>query len=216
MKLKKAQSGKKKTTKTRTSVKKTAPKSIAKGNNGRYSRGRSRPRQEAVVTPQRAEEPPVILTWQERFLNALKKSANVYRSCLEAGVTRKTAYAHKKQDEEFALAWDEAIEDAVDTLEDEAWRRAYSGVERRVGHYYQGTRVGEDVITEYSDQLMTTLLRAHRPRKFRETVTNFTLDMSKLNNEQLERISAGEDPAAVLNSTTGSSGAGITEAPGTH
>lgn len=33
---------------------------------------------------------------------------------------------------------------------------------------YQGQKVAEKIVTEYSDSLMTLLLKAHRPEKYRE------------------------------------------------
>ena len=61
------------------------------------------------------------------------------------------------------------MESAVDDLEAEAWRRAKEGVEKPV--FQGGKQVG--VIREYSDTLMATLLKAHRPEKYRE---NFKIE----------------------------------------
>jgi hypothetical protein len=75
-------------------------------------------------------------------------------------------YVTREKDPEFAAAWEEALEEATDLLEEEARRRAHDGYEEPV--YYKGTQCG--VITRYSDQLMITLLKAHRPAKFRENI----------------------------------------------
>ena len=53
-----------------------------------------------------------------------------------------------------------------ESLEEEAHRRAVIGVERPV--YYQGEEVG--AVKEYSDALLTLLLRATMPEKYRERV----------------------------------------------
>lgn len=90
--------------------------------------------------------------------------ANVSAAAKKAGVPRSTAYDWYKADEEFAAAWDDAVEVAVDSLEKEAWRRARDGVLKPV--YQKGEKVGQ--VREYSDQLMVTLLKAHRPEKYRE------------------------------------------------
>ena len=52
----------------------------------------------------------------------------------------------------------------TDLLEDEAWRRAYSGTERPV--FQNGALVGKT--REYSDLLMELLLKGRRPEKFRD------------------------------------------------
>jgi hypothetical protein len=106
--------------------------------------------------------------WHEPFLAALAKIGNVRGACHATGVPRRTAYAHRTDCEAFARAWDEAVDEAVDILEAEAWRRAVEGTGRPV--FYQGKQVG--AIREYSDALLMFLLKAARPEKYRE---NFDL-----------------------------------------
>jgi hypothetical protein len=60
--------------------------------------------------------------------------------------------------------WDEALEDAADRLEAEAFRRAVRGVDRPV--VYRGERVG--TVHEFSDALLMFLLKAARPEKYRD------------------------------------------------
>ena len=119
------------------------------------------------ATRQRARE-ELIEAWQERFIAALRNSGNVRASCQAAGVDRSTAYRAYTASVEFADKWNDALEEAVDTLEGAAWKRARDGVTRHDPIYYQGEKVGDKVITEYSDSLMALLLKAHRPEKFRE------------------------------------------------
>ncbi len=68
-------------------------------------------------------------------------------ACQAAGIDRKTAYNWRDRDNEFRRAWEEALEDACDILEAEAWQRARGK----------------------SDLLLIFLLKAHRPSKYRET-----------------------------------------------
>lgn len=77
----------------------------------------------------------------------LRESGAVSYACQAASVSRDTAYRHRQQDEGFALEWADALEDAVDELEAEARRRAKNG----------------------SDALLQFLLKAHRPRLYRDT-----------------------------------------------
>lgn len=99
-----------------------------------------------------------------RFLKALEVAANVSYACEAAGIGRTTAYEWREADQEFAAAWEQAVETAIDRLENEAWRRAFEGADRPV--IYKGEIV--DTFKEHSDRLMECLLRANRPEKYRE------------------------------------------------
>jgi hypothetical protein len=59
-----------------------------------------------------------------KFLAALTAGQTVTQACATSGLNRRTAYDHREQDAEFALAWDDAIESSVDELEAEVRRRA--------------------------------------------------------------------------------------------
>lgn len=76
----------------------------------------------------------------DRFLEKLRESGNVYLSCKAADVTRSAVYRWRRKWSTFAAEWQEALDDAVDMLEAEAWKRA-----RR-----------------HSDRLLMFLLKAHR------------------------------------------------------
>lgn len=119
-----------------------------------------------------------------RFLKELTKRANVSAAARAAMVDRSTPYHWREMDEEFARAWDEAVEVAVDALEGEAWRRAAIGVLEPV--FQKGAQVGQ--IRRYSDTLMITLLKAHRREKYSEK-------------QQLEHTGPGGEalPPAVVN-----------------
>lgn len=88
-------------------------------------------------------------TQRESFIEALSRSANIRASAAAAGISRDTAYRWKREDPEFSAAWDTALEDAIDTLEEEAWRRATA-------------------IEEPSDTLLIFLLKGNRKEKYRE------------------------------------------------
>lgn len=108
------------------------------------------------------------------FLDHLLQSANVTASAEVACLDRSTVYRWREEDAGFALAWANALEAATDALEAEARRRAMDGVEE----YLTGKnglirdKDGNPVMQRrYSDMLMTQLLRAHRPDKFRDRAT---------------------------------------------
>lgn len=114
------------------------------------------------VTPQRARDRDK----RAIFIATLRNTANVRASAQAAGITRVTAYRWKEKSTTFAAEWEDALEDACDTLEAAAWKRARDGVAKPV--FQQGEHVGD--VQEYSDTLMVFLLKAHRPGKYRETI----------------------------------------------
>ena len=112
---------------------------------------------------------PTIKTANARakFMAILKRTANVSLACRALNLSRDAAYVRREKDPAFAAEWDNAIAEAVDHLEGEAWRRAFKG--RRKPVYQGGELVG--YVKEYSDQLMQLLLRGHKPI-YREKVLN--------------------------------------------
>lgn len=99
------------------------------------------------------------------FCAALAASGgNVSRACEAVDITRMTAYGWRRDDEDFAKAWDQAKEIGMDALEDEATRRAYEGIDKPIVH--QG--VVTDTVKDYSDTLMIFLLKGGKPAKYRE------------------------------------------------
>lgn len=105
---------------------------------------------------------------RETFLSTLAHACNVSEACRVAGIGRMTAYKWRDDDPVFAEAWQAAVDEAVDKLEREAWRRGVEGVEKPV------TYQGEITTTylEYSDRMLEILLKAHRPEKYVERVKN--------------------------------------------
>ena len=69
-----------------------------------------------------------------------------------------------KRDQEFKVAWEEAIQNHVESLEAEADRRAYHGLDHPVIH--QGKITAH--YKEYSDLLLMFRLKALAPENYRE------------------------------------------------
>ena len=82
----------------------------------------------------------------DRFLAALSDGLSVTAAAIAAGARRSAMYGWRAEDPLFAEAWDEAIEEGTDKLEEEARRRALNG----------------------SDPLIMFMLKARRPAKYRE------------------------------------------------
>jgi hypothetical protein len=80
--------------------------------------------------------------WVTPFLLALERTANVSASARAAGISSATAYALKRGDADFAAAWEQALEDAVDDVE-AALRDEALGVDELVVHQGQLTPMWE-------------------------------------------------------------------------
>jgi len=101
---------------------------------------------------------------REGFIEGLRFTGNVSAAARAVGWSRRAAYDYRDVHDDFAQAWDDAIEEATDALEEEARRRAVDGVVEPV--YHQGQVCGG--IKKYSDRMLEILLKGHRPEKFRE------------------------------------------------
>jgi hypothetical protein len=122
---------------------------------------------------------------QARFLGLLAKGHTIAHAARAVGSGRTTVYTHRDADEAFRRAWDAAIDEGVEVLEEEVRRRAVDGVLKPV--YQGGVKVG--TIREYSDTLLIFSLKAKRPNVYREnkrvefggspdgTRVRFTLDI---------------------------------------
>lgn len=134
---------------------------------------------------------------RDEFIQKLSATGgNVSAAARQVGMSRGYVYELKGLDAEFAQAWDEAVEAGIDDLEQEARRRAYEGTDEPV--FYQGVEVG--TVRRYSDTLTIVLLKAHRPEKYRERYDvkgSLNLDVSKLTDEQLNALAAGQPIAPV-------------------
>lgn len=113
---------------------------------------------------------------QAAFLDALKRTGIIAAACRASGVSYTQVNMLRKANDDFAAAWDEAIEQATDALETEARRRALEGYEEPVIH--QGTMspvwerdldgqiVMETYDTEVKDKTNGNLpIKAQRPKQ---------------------------------------------------
>ena len=82
---------------------------------------------------------------RETFIEVLRQSCNVTAACRASKIPRSTAYYWRNELPGFAKAWEDAEEEAGDTLEQVAWERATTG---------------------NSDRMLEILLKGHRPEKY--------------------------------------------------
>lgn len=101
------------------------------------------------------------------FVEHLADGGTVTKSAAAAGICRQTAYNWRDTDKEFSEAWDDAIEAGTQEMEAEAIRRAVKGTQKPVFH--QGQVCGH--VNEYSDTLLIFMLKARRPKVYRERVS---------------------------------------------
>ncbi len=94
----------------------------------------------------------------------VETGGNVSKAALLIGVARQNCYVHKEADPEFAQAWDDAVEEGTEDLEEEARRRAYKGVLEPVFH--QGAECG--FVRKYSNTLLIFLLKGRKPDVYRD------------------------------------------------
>jgi hypothetical protein len=109
---------------------------------------------------------------RELFLEQLRTSPNVSAAARACGIGPGTAYKHRQSDPSFAEAWDEAIEECIDTLEAKLYERATVGYEE--AQVYKGQiAMQADPITgqqrpvtvrKFSDNVGMFLLRGRRRR----------------------------------------------------
>lgn len=99
------------------------------------------------------------------FLEVLAKTGRVAEASRAVGYTdTATLQAFRRNDEDFAEAWNHALEAAAHVLEEEIWRRAHDGVLEPI--YYKGKVAGYK--TNYSDTLAMFILRGLKPGTYRE------------------------------------------------
>jgi hypothetical protein len=99
---------------------------------------------------------------QARFLKEFAACGTVTRASRAAKVGRRTVYDWLERDAAFRELYEDALEEAVDMVEDEARRRAIKGTLKPV--YQGGVQVG--AIREYSDSLLLAILKGRRKDVF--------------------------------------------------
>lgn len=126
--------------------------------------------------------------WHKAFLTTLSNCGNVREACRDAGIHYTTAHLQRRSNPDFAKEWQEALDEAADILEKEAWRRAAEGTEEPVFH--KGDICGH--VRKYSDNLLMFMLKGMRPEKFREKVYVSTSEIDRLIEKELATLK-GED-----------------------
>jgi hypothetical protein len=113
----------------------------------------------AMATARKKRAPATPTEKRKRFIEVLRKTANVSAAAASATIATSTAYRWRTKIEAFRVAWDDAIGAALDDLEAALLDRAVNGVEKPIT--YAGNIVA--TVKTYSDNLALAILRARRP-----------------------------------------------------
>jgi hypothetical protein len=106
---------------------------------------------------------------QKAFLEDIEKTGVISTACKSSGLARRTFYnytnsKHVTYDEAFYNEYIISQAIGTDLLEEEAHRRAYTGVKKPV--YHGGKLVG--YMKEYSDTLLIFLLKGKKPEIYKD------------------------------------------------
>lgn len=113
---------------------------------------------------------------KQAFLNALSAGHSVRAAAEAAGAAFDEPHTWREADREFADRWQRAEEAGTDVIEDEAYRRAVTGVEKPI--YRGGEVVGH--VADYSDSMLMFLLKSRRPDRYGGKAGDGTLDAAAL------------------------------------
>ena len=136
------------------------------------------------------------------FLAVLEDTASPKAAAAAAGIVRSTAFYHKTNDLEFRTQWEAAVEVALDSLLEEAYRRAAVGVDEPVIHQGRVSTVADPetgderplTVRKYSDRLMEVLLKWRYGDQMADRL-RVKVDSTGLDAEALLRMSADERKA---------------------
>ncbi|WP_306545012.1 hypothetical protein [Malikia spinosa] len=136
------------------------------------------------------------------FLAVLEDTASPKAAAAAAGIVRSTAFYHKANDLEFRTQWEAAVEVALDSLLEEAYRRAAVGIDEPVIHQGRVSTVADPetgderplTVRKYSDRLMEVLLKWRYGDQMADRL-RVKVDSTGLDAEALLRMSADERKA---------------------
>ena len=142
---------------------------------------------------------------QERFLSAFAETANVRSACKEIGIDRRTVHNWDANDEDFALRYKYAREEADDLVREEIRRRAMDGYDKPLVSWGKVvTDAKGNIVTEkvYSDNLLSLLARARLP-EFREKQAIDSIQVDNINVLTIDTRTLSPDQLIALKSLAG-------------
>jgi hypothetical protein len=150
--------------------------------------------------------------WKSVFLSHLARMGVVKVAAEAAGICRQAVYEHRAKDKGFAALWDEALANAADVLEAEAFRRAVEGVIKHMvnknGLVWVPTDEHGNIVEPddplfvrnvpliervYSDSTLLAMLRAKKPQEYRDNIS-FTTTRSPVVDDPLVLVHTSPPP----------------------
>ena len=131
------------------------------------------------------------------FIAAYQRTVSVHAAGRAAGIRPEIHYQWLKSDPTYRAAWETVQDQAAQSLEDEAVRRAMEGVKSMRLHKGLPVKHGRKILydLEFSDQLLLALLKRFRPALYRErTETQVTGSL-----EIIDRLQAGRKRLLEMN-----------------
>lgn len=120
--------------------------------------------------------------WCQAFLHYLGTVPSPAVAARKVEVNRTSAYRYADHHPWFKKAWEDAVEDSLDSLQAEAYKRAIQGVDEPV--FYRGTKIA--TVKKPSDTLLMFLLnnmRFHTPEQeqvFRHRIEGVSEDAAPI------------------------------------
>jgi hypothetical protein len=107
------------------------------------------------------------------FIKAFHARVSIKAAAKAIGIDKSRHYDWLKNDPAYRAAWETVQDQAAQSLEDEAVRRAFEGVKRMRTHQGRPVKDGRGKIVydvEYDSALLLALLKRYRPHLYRERV----------------------------------------------
>ena len=127
-------------------------------------------------------------SWTKRrrsiFLDVLRRTGNVSAAARAADMARRSAYALKARDADFAAEWANAIDESLDDLEFALRQRALEGTEKPV--FYAGKPCGS--VRSYADTAGLYLLKAKRPETAADPQAGHAADAAAAARDRLRAV----------------------------
>lgn len=120
---------------------------------------------EFVDNDQSGKGSPETEPAKSAFLDHIAAGHSVRAAAVAVGVKPSVPYGWREHYPAFAADWAAAEEAGTDIIEEEAFRRAVTGVEKPV--YRGGEVVGH--VADYSDAMLMFLLKSRRPERYGAT-----------------------------------------------
>ena len=153
---------------------------------------RAEPPPEAAVEPGKTGRPAEVVEARKRaFLAAFRQTGVIGHATKAVDIHRDQPRRWRKEDHEFNRQYKQALNEATDLLESYALKRATVGVERPI--YQGGKKVG--TVNEISDTLLIFMLKARRPKKYRD---RFKAEVSGPNDGPIPVLMQSRDAVKTL------------------